>query len=117
MLATIKHMLIHPCQGEGLRVFKILYKEHIINSTVSAETQETNILPKVDQGSHQEIQGARRRLNTRGITPPAQYNLNVLIHSHRLYETTTELSGYQIKKGGTKRQKSVQLNASKMKNK
>ena len=44
---------------------------------------------------------------------PAQFKLKMIISSHRLYETVImELSGYQRK--GTKRQISVQLNASKM---
>ena len=47
-------------------------------------------------------------------SPLAQYNLCVLIPSHRIYETVAELPGYHRKEGGTKRQISVQLTASKM---
>ena len=43
---------------------------------------------------------------------PSQFKLKITISSHRLYETVMEPSGYQRK--GTKRQISVQLNASKM---
>ena len=43
---------------------------------------------------------------------PSQFKLKTTISSHRLYETAMEVSGYQRK--GTKRQISVQLNASKM---
>ena len=43
---------------------------------------------------------------------PSQFKLKITISSRRLYETVMELSGYQRK--GTKRQISVQLNASKM---
>ena len=48
-------------------------------------------------------------------SPPTQYNLYILIPSHRSYETVIELSGYQRKEGGTKCQILVQLNASRMK--
>ena len=48
-------------------------------------------------------------------SPPTQHNLYAIILSHRLYKTIIELSGYQREESRSKRQISVQFNASRMK--
>ena len=46
-------MLIHPRQRERLIILEILCEKRFINGAASGETQETKVLPKIEQGIRQ----------------------------------------------------------------